>query len=1029
MKLKSVPQPIHALVLLAALLVSSHRSSGQLTNWIAYNDHRPSATPVASGWAKTGTNVSGYNMGAPADLTPSPLTNHFNGAPLAATVSFTRTGAPDDFGTTGRPLATNTPMAHLFYGICDLSNDGLVGVRAVPPNTAESYVVMTFGGLDPSKRYVFRGSVARNGGYGTRWSVASISAAGWTDAHINGNGGPGVLTVNNFPSSALNQGQAAWNSGANNEGAVVGWNDIAPFPDGTFSITNQQYTGAIPGGTANGPYGYSFGALMLAEVEVVAPTIVSSPSATVTVEQNRPLTLAVSATGAPLNYQWYKQGLGAIPGATFATYSVPQAQVSDSGTYYVVVYNSLDSKTSAPPSQVTVFADTTAPTVESIFSFPTVDYFGVATMDQIIIEFSEPVTAASVGSTANYIVPGGGNPVSVIVTNERSVVLKLSSPLAENTDYSVTLNGAADIAGNVAGSSSAPFHSWVSGIGNGLLMESYNVEDPSLDPDTVLADPDYPNNPFRRDTLRAFDSRLVFPDDTQEGYGSRIRGLFIPPVSGDWRFFARMPIFGVVYINPNGMDEAGKEEILRQSTQNAPYNWDRLQSSLVSLRAGHAYYFEGLYKAPTGADYFKVAARLAGYGTPTPVDTADTLAPDTNSLAGGFIAAPLAPRDLGGALTIVQDLQNISVQENHFATFAPQVGNPSGLPLSFQWFSNSVAISGATGPSYSFQVTSDSSGTFSVQIAKIGSVTNSRTATLTVVPDTTGPAVVSASSSYTNLTTVVVRFNEIMEPTLVQEPGNYQIDNNSVLQATLDANGSSVTLVLQTALTQGTSYQIQMFDLQDLAANTIVPNPAVVTFVAGADQPGGGQPTLRQSYANGTLTLSWDAPARLQFATSLNSPIDWRDVDTGGATTFAVVLSNEFTVNLDPIQEANPPAGRTGTGSGAITLSNNVLLVDVVYSGMSGNRNNDHFHAPAARGANASPAYDLAAISTGTTSGTIKGSVPLVNGQYGGKTIAAQVDDMRKSLWYLNVHSTTFPGGEIRGQVEAGQRYYRLISP
>jgi hypothetical protein len=886
---------------------------------------------------------------------------------------------------------------------------------------------MTFGGLDPSKRYVFRGSVARNGGYGTRWSVASISAAGWTDAHINGNGGPGVLTVNNFPSSALNQGQAAWNGGANNEGAVVGWNDIAPFPDGTFSITNQQYTGAIPGGTANGPYCYAFGALMLAEVEIVAPTIVSNPPATVTVEQNRPLTLAVTATGAPLNYQWYKQGLGAIAGATFATYSVPQAQVSDSGTYYVVVYNSLASKTSAPPSQVTVFADTTPPTVESIFSFPTVDYFGVATLDQIIIEFNEPVTAASVGLPANYTVPGGGNPASVIVTNERSVVLKLSTPLAENTDYSVTLSGAIDLAGNAAGSSSAPFHSWVSGIGNGLLMESYNVEDPSLDPDTVLADPDYPNNPFRRDTLRAFDSRLVFPDDTQEGYGSRIRGVFIPPVSGDWRFFARMPIFGVVYINPNGLDEAGKVEILRQSTQNAPYNWDRLQSSLVSLRAGHAYYLEGLYKAPTGVDYFKVAARLAGTGVPTPVDTVDTLAPDTNSLAGGLIAFPLAPRDLGGALRIVQNLQNITVEENHFAVFAPQIDNPSGLPLSYQWFRDGMPIMGANGPSYSFQVVSaDSGATFSVQIGKIGAITNSSTATLAVVPDTHAPTAISASS--TDLTNVVIQFSEIMAAALAGEVGNYQFDNNTVDQATLNFGSNSVTLVMQTPLTDGASYQVQMFDLQDLAGNVIEPNPAIVTFIAGTNQSG-TTPTLRSTYASGTLNFSWDAPARLQFATSLNAPINWRDVDTGGATTYSVILSNEFTVNLDPIQEANPPGARTGSGSGAITLSNNVLLVDVVYSGLSGNRNNDHFHAPAARGANASPAYDLASISTGTTSGTIKGSVPLVAGQYGGKNIAAQIQDLRNSLWYLNIHTTTFAGGEIRGQVEPGARYYRLISP
>src|SRR6185503_18253484 len=99
----------------------------QTTNWIAYNDHRPSTTPV--NWAKTAPRVSGYDMGAPLDLAPSPLTDFLTGNPLTATLSATRTGAPDDFGTVGRPVLTNTPMARIFYGICDLSNDGIVGVR------------------------------------------------------------------------------------------------------------------------------------------------------------------------------------------------------------------------------------------------------------------------------------------------------------------------------------------------------------------------------------------------------------------------------------------------------------------------------------------------------------------------------------------------------------------------------------------------------------------------------------------------------------------------------------------------------------------------------------------------------------------------------------------------------------------------------------------------------------------------------------------------------------------------------------
>lgn len=879
----------------AAWLAAAVPAGAQVTNWIAFNDHRASTAPVANGWAITGPNVSAYDMGAPAD-TSGALTDYLTGNALAANVTFTRTGTPDDFGTVAKPMRTNTPMARLFYGICDLANDGIVGVRGLPQNTTESWVTITFSGLDPNKRYVFRGSASRNGGYGNRWSMASIAANGWTDAHIAGDGGPGVLTVNNFPSTAFAQGQAAWNSGANNEGAVVGWNDIAPFEDGTFTITNQQYTGAIPGGTANGPYGYGFGAMMLAEVEIVAPTIVANPPATLSVEENRRLTLSVEATGAPLNYRWFKDSTE-IPGATFSTYTVQQASIGDSGTYYAEVYNSLGTVQSSS-SAVTVFADTAAPSVETIFSYPTVDAGGVAVLDQIIIEFSEAVTPESVSSPFSYTISGGiGGPVSVVVTNERSVVLVLGTPLTEDTDYTVTTSGATDLVGNAAGSSSPSLHSWVSGPGSGLLFEAYNVEEAANTVESLLADPDFPNNPDRSETLSAFDSRLVYPaDDSRIGYGARISGVFIPPVSGDWVFFARTRQLGVLNLNPNGTDAAGKVEILRQSTENAPYNWDRLSSSLIPLRAGKAYYIEGLYRGDTISGYMKVAARLAGTGTPLPVDSPDTDAPDANALTGAPIAYPLAPRDLGGALSIAQDLADRTVDENNPTTLSVGVSNPGGLPLHYQWLRDGVAMPGETKPTYTFlpTVADDNGATFSVVVSKFGGSVTSRTATLTVVPDETGPIVLEAFS--TNLTHVVIRFNELVDPFTAVEPFSYTVlEDNPAQTVAVEPDGATVIILLSTELVAGETYQLVVSDVPDLSFNALNPNPTTVTFVAGVMGP-----RLNVESAGAQVTLSWPVTPTafvLEEASSLLEP--------SGATVWTAVnatpsvVGGRYVVSVD----------------------------------------------------------------------------------------------------------------------------------
>jgi hypothetical protein len=164
----------------------------------------------------------------------------------------------------------------------------------------------------------------------------------------------------------------------------------------------------------------------------------------------------------------------------------------------------------------------------------------------------------------------------------------------------------------------------------------------------------------------------------------------------------------------------------------------------------------------------------------------------------------------------------------------------------------------------------------------------------------------------------------------------------------------------------------------------------------------------------------------------LKTPVNWQDVPTGGATNYTVTPSNTFNVIMDSLQEPAPRG--TGSGSGTVTLSNNnTLVVDVAYSGLSGTRNNSHFHAPGPRGVSAGVVYSTATIDSATglntNAGTIKGTILLVDNTYGSKLIPAQIQDIKDGLWYLNVHSTTFGGGEIRGQVDPGARYYRLISP
>jgi hypothetical protein len=134
-------------------------------------------------------------------------------------------------------------------------------------------------------------------------------------------------------------------------------------------------------------------------------------------------------------------------------------------------------------------------------------------------------------------------------------------------------------------------------------------------------------------------------------------------------------------------------------------------------------------------------------------------------------------------------------------------------------------------------------------------------------------------------------------------------------------------------------------------------------------------------------------------------------------------------VSLDANQEAQPPGARMGSGAGILTLSGVTLTLDISFSGLSSAVQLAHIHGPAVPGQDASILYDLGPFTTlGGTSGTIRGTVTLSAGV--GIPIVTQLQQLNDGLWYVNIHTSNFGGGEIRGQIKAGcNQFYRVFTP
>lgn len=824
------------------------------TNWVTYNDLGANYTaPNTAGWV-TASNVSGNtwamaNVSGPPPMAV-PLTNYLAGQyPVAefpsgfglegrAALIMVGTGngvftVPAGDGTTYYPFP-ETPGYNLFHGIVDLGNSGsLYGVGS------GQYVLHVFTNLNPAARYSFRGTVARNGTtvgtHDVRWTLCSITGArSFTDAHT-----PGTLTASTVLTGlALTNGQVAFQTGINTNGQVVGWDEIQPGTDGTFTVVNQPYNGVTDHASASANIGYILAGLLLTEQSPLSPVVITSPlAATNGALQNLPFTLSIQARGTAPQFQWYKEGEGAIAGATLASYHKSQAILADSGTYYVVVSNRFGSVTNS--TYLDVVNDTTPPTF--------VTTSGNATMNQVVLQFSEIMDSNLAGEPGNYEISDGVNPfgtVSAIVTNNGTTVILTTETQAENTLYTVSAPTLTDLAGNAVGNT-GQFRSWVfTGTNGGLVFEFFN--NISGTPVANLTNsPTFPNNPTAVYRLpNGFNTRQIFPDNSHDNYGGRIYGLFIPPFSGAWRFYIHSDDASVLYLNPTGPNIAGKVLIAQETACCNAYSAppSPRTSAAIPLTAGQAYYIEGLYKEGNGGDYMQVAARLDGTGLPSIGANTDPFL-DVETIPGAWTGSPYIPAGAGGSIMVTQLPTNASVENNGLFTFSIAATSSSGFPLGYQWsrwdggaFTN---IPNATTASYSnYGVLADSGARFQVTVTLPGTVGRYEAA-LTVHTDTTPPKLLSAQGDE-SMKKIILHFSELMDPVTANEVGNYALSGDlGPASAALGSDGKTVTIILDpnTLLQPNTLYTVTAA-VQDLAGNPAVAPDDATTFRSFVLSPG-----------------------------------------------------------------------------------------------------------------------------------------------------------------------------------------------
>lgn len=121
----------------------------------------------------------------------------------------------------------------------------------------------------------------------------------------------------------------------------------------------------------------------------------------------------------------------------------------------------------------------------------------------------------------------------------------------------------------------------------------------------------------------------------------------------------------------------------------------------------------------------------------------------------------------------------------------------------------------------------------------------------------------------------------------------------------------------------------------------------------------------------------------------------------------ASAATETYTTVFTAAQEvpSNASAGM-GTATATLDTVTNDVTVNGTFSGLGSNATMAHIHGPGAPGVNA--AIQVTLTVPNATSGAVTGN---------GTLTAAQVNQLRTGLLYINIHTVNFGGGEIRGQL------------
>jgi hypothetical protein len=328
-----------------------------------------------------------------------------------------------------------------------------------------------------------------------------------------------------------------------------------------------------------------------------------------------------------------------------------------------------------------------------------------------------------------------------------------------------------------------------------------------------------------------------------DNYLGKFYTYFIPPSSGNYRFWIRSDDACQLFMNTNAVnstDPAGKNFLgeLVAYPGNATTYYPAANGLNVSLVGGQRYYLEGLWREGTGGDGMSVTVRAAS-DSATP--------PFTEIISGSMLEFPTNLNRVGavnfngagskGGIAPISPTVPVGQQVTFYAQ-----GLAGSAPYFFLWLKNGAPVEAAPAINSGNNVAvapfyrtppvtfADNGAIYSLVVSNLFSVATQST-TLTVTADVTPPTLLSAVGSQFD-TTVLLTFSESLDPYTAGQIANYQLSGGvTVLSATFDPVARNRVALRTTLQTAGAQYTVTVNGVRDFAGNAIAAN-SMITFSA-----------------------------------------------------------------------------------------------------------------------------------------------------------------------------------------------------